>query len=94
MEPVLSHRNRVLTVPNMLSVIRLFHPSIHYVVLSAHCMAEIPGSVVFRTGADGKIARLLNRIGAGRAAGPGRYGHCSYRVWPGGTMPWWFVTRC
>ncbi len=64
-EPRLPDRNRVLTVPNVLSVIRLvLVPVFLWLLLVEHADAWATGILMF-TGAsdwaDGKIARLMNQ---------------------------------
>ena len=64
-EPRLRDRNRVLTVPNVLSVIRLaLVPVFLWLLLVDHAYAWATGILMF-TGAsdwaDGKIARLMNQ---------------------------------
>ena len=64
-EPRLRDRNRVLTVPNVLSVIRLvLVPVFLWLLLVEHADAWATGILMF-TGAsdwaDGKIARLMNQ---------------------------------
>jgi cardiolipin synthase len=64
-EPRLRDRNRVLTVPNVLSVIRLaLVPVFLWLLLVEHAYAWATGILMF-TGAsdwaDGKIARLMNQ---------------------------------
>jgi cardiolipin synthase (CMP-forming) len=64
-EPRLRDRNRVLTVPNVLSVIRLvLVPVFLWLLLVEHADAWATGILIF-TGAsdwaDGKIARLMNQ---------------------------------
>ncbi|BCQ09095.1 CDP-diacylglycerol--glycerol-3-phosphate 3-phosphatidyltransferase [Mycobacterium heckeshornense] len=58
-------RDRVLTVPNALSVIRLvLIPAFFYVLLVAHADGWAVAILIFSGGsdwADGKIARLLNQ---------------------------------
>ncbi|CKZ81671.1 CDP-alcohol phosphatidyltransferase family protein [Mycobacterium tuberculosis] len=99
MEPVLT-QNRVLTVPNMLSVIRLaLIPAFVYVVLSAHANGWGVAILVFSgvsDWADGKIARLLNqssRLGALLDPAVDRLYMVTVPIVFGlsGIVPWWFV---
>ncbi|CAM4467471.1 CDP-diacylglycerol--glycerol-3-phosphate 3-phosphatidyltransferase [Mycobacterium basiliense] len=99
MEPVVA-QNRVLTVPNALSVIRLgLIPVFVYVMLVAHANGWAVAILVFSgvsDWADGKIARLLNqssRLGVLLDPAVDRLYMITVPIVLGlsGIVPWWFV---
>lgn len=99
MEPVLTH-TRVLTVPNVLSAIRLaLIPVFVYVMLIAHIHGWAVAILVFSGAsdwADGKIARLLNqssRLGVLLDPAVDRLYMVTVPIVLAlsGTVPWWFV---
>lgn len=99
MEPVLTE-NRVLTVPNLLSAVRLaLIPVFVYVMLVAHLNGWGVVILVFSgvsDWADGKIARLMNqssRLGVLLDPAVDRLYMVTVPVVLGlsGIMPWWFI---
>ncbi len=99
MEPVLTQK-RVLTVPNLVSVIRLaLIPVFVYVMLVAHVDGWAVAILMFSGAsdwADGKIARLLNqssRLGALLDPAVDRLYMITVPIVLGlsGIVPWWFV---
>ncbi|SON62982.1 Putative CDP-diacylglycerol--glycerol-3-phosphate 3-phosphatidyl-transferase 1 [Mycobacterium simulans] len=99
MEPVL-RQNRVLTVPNVLSLIRLaLIPVFVYLMLVAHVHGWAVAILVFSgvsDWADGKIARLLNqssRLGVLLDPAVDRLYMVTVPIVLGlsGIVPWWFV---
>ncbi|MGB8386409.1 CDP-alcohol phosphatidyltransferase family protein [Mycobacterium sp.] len=99
MEPVLPP-NRVLTVPNALSAVRLaLIPVFIYALLFAHAHGWAVAILVFSGAsdwADGKIARLLNqssRLGVLLDPAVDRIYMVTVPVALalGGMVPWWFV---
>ncbi len=99
MEPVLPP-NRVLTVPNALSVIRLaLIPVFIYVLLVAHANGWAVAILMFSGAsdwADGKIARLLDqssRLGALLDPAVDRLYMAAVPIVLAcsGIVPWWFV---
>ncbi len=99
MEPVLPP-NRVLTVPNVLSAIRLvLIPVFAYLLLVAHANGWAVAILMFSGAsdwADGKIARLLNqssRLGVLLDPAVDRLYMVTVPVLlaVGGIVPWWFV---
>ena len=100
MEPVLPP-NRVLTVPNALSAIRLVLIAVFvYALLFAHANGWAVGILMFSGAsdwADGKIARLLNqssRLGVLLDPAVDRLYMVGVPVVMAlsGIVPWWFVT--
>jgi cardiolipin synthase len=99
MEPVLT-QNRVLTVPNVLSFIRLaLIPVFIYLLLVAHIDGWAVAILMFSgvsDYADGKIARLLNqssRLGVLLDPAVDRLYMVTVPIVLGisGIVPWWFV---
>ncbi|OSC39700.1 CDP-alcohol phosphatidyltransferase family protein [Mycobacterium decipiens] len=99
MKPVLT-QNRVLTVPNVLSVLRLaLIPVFVYVMLVAHINGWAVAILVFSgvsDWADGKFARLLNqssRLGVLLDPAVDRLYMVTVPIVLGlsGVVPWWFV---
>jgi CDP-diacylglycerol--glycerol-3-phosphate 3-phosphatidyltransferase len=99
MEPVLPP-NRVLTVPNVLSVVRLaLIPVFVYALLVAHANGWAVGILMFSGAsdwADGKIARLLDqssRIGVLLDPAVDRLYMVAVPIVLAfsGIVPWWFV---
>jgi CDP-diacylglycerol--glycerol-3-phosphate 3-phosphatidyltransferase len=99
MEPVRAP-DRVLTVPNVLSAIRLvLIPVFIYVLLVAHANAWAVGILMFSGAsdwADGKIARMLNqssRLGVLLDPAVDRLYMVTVPITMalGGIVPWWFV---
>lgn len=99
MEPVLPP-NRVLTVPNLLSAVRLaLIPVFVYALLVAHANGWAVGILMFSGAsdwADGKIARLLNqssRLGVLLDPAVDRLYMVTVPIVLAlsGIVPWWFV---
>jgi len=99
MEP-LPASNRVLTVPNVLSIVRLVLIGVFvYVLLVAHANGWAVAILMFSGAsdwADGKIARLLNqssRLGVLLDPAVDRLYMVTVPVTMalGGIVPWWFV---
>src|ERR1700738_1753418 len=99
-EPRPPDRNRVLTVPNVLSVIRLaLVPVFLWLLLVEHADAWATGILMF-TGAsdwaDGKIARLMNqssRLGELLDPAVDRLYMVTVPIVLGvrGIIPWWII---
>lgn len=99
MEPVLA-QNRVLTVPNVLSVVRLgLIPVFVYLMLVTHTLSWAVAILMFSgfsDWADGKIARLLNqqsRLGMLLDPAVDRLYMVTVPIVfaISGIAPWWFV---